>query len=490
MKRLLLAALAATILAAVLPASSSAYVYWADFGGIGRAELDGAGSVRHFMDGPQGQVAVAVDSRHVYWADNYDDTIARANLDGTGIERSFITGAAGISGIAVDAGRIYWTSFSTNSIGRANLDGTGINRSFITGANSPQGIAVNGQNVFWGNGYTGTIGRATLSGGNVNQSFISGATVPSAIAVDADHIYWNSWNWNDMANGKIGRANLNGTGVNQSFITGVTASGLAADGSHVFWSDSLGQAIGRANLDGSAVNESLVPRLYNPVGIAVDPGPVGPAKGHATPNPAALDLGSQAEYTIGPAKSAEIVNDGLGDLHLGRLTVDGVDSDDFLVSHDECSGATLTPGQACAIRIRFAPGETGDRTAAATVTTDDDAGSTSIALAGTGAEQPQGPTGPTGPTGPQGPQGPAGPPGRDAQVTCKVKQRGKKAKVTCRVRYATAKSRLPWRLTADREVVRRGRTGPSGRVRIPAGLEPGRYALRVHGMRPVRIVVR
>lgn len=56
---------------------------------------------------------LAVDSRHVYWAnDNYYgpgvyEAIGRANLDGTSPDPTFITGVLGAFGVAVDSNCIY-----------------------------------------------------------------------------------------------------------------------------------------------------------------------------------------------------------------------------------------------------------------------------------------------------------------------------------------------------------------------------------------------
>jgi hypothetical protein len=45
---------------------------------------------------------VAVDAKHIYWADAVYSSIGRANLDGTHAEERFITGIAGLpTGVAV-----------------------------------------------------------------------------------------------------------------------------------------------------------------------------------------------------------------------------------------------------------------------------------------------------------------------------------------------------------------------------------------------------
>jgi hypothetical protein len=55
-----------------------------------------------------------------------------------------------------------------------------------------------------------------------------------------------------------------------------------------------------------------------------------------------------------------------------------------------------------------------------------------------GPAGPQGPTGPQGARGPQGPKGDRGKPGRDAKVTCTVKDRSRHVSVSCNVRYEHA----------------------------------------------------
>jgi len=94
----------------------------------------------------------------VYWTNPLDRAIGRANLDGTGADISFIAdaGAAPV-GVAVDSAHVYWAnegtlldSVRTGTIGRANLDGTGDDNHFITGADDstrsrsagPSGVAV------------------------------------------------------------------------------------------------------------------------------------------------------------------------------------------------------------------------------------------------------------------------------------------------------------------------------------------------------------
>jgi hypothetical protein len=66
--------LLAVALSLVFAASAQAYVYWGDpnAGTIGRANLDGSDATDAFIHTGGTPVAVAVDSSHIYWADESD----------------------------------------------------------------------------------------------------------------------------------------------------------------------------------------------------------------------------------------------------------------------------------------------------------------------------------------------------------------------------------------------------------------------------------
>jgi hypothetical protein len=139
-------------------AVDSGHVYWANRVGdsIGRANLDGTGANPNFITGADGPCGVAVDSGHVYWANanystassgGYDGTtIGRANLDGTAPNQSFITTGPGNGpfGVAVDSRHLYWADFRTPyGLGRANLDGSAVDPNFIADKGNLTGVAVN-----------------------------------------------------------------------------------------------------------------------------------------------------------------------------------------------------------------------------------------------------------------------------------------------------------------------------------------------------------
>ena len=248
-------------IAAAMPATAPAAVYWANFtnGGIGLIDPPHAQRQVAPASSPCG---VAVGAQHVYWATGNGLTIGRASLDGTDIDGEFISGATQPCGIALTATHIYWAN--GGGIGRANLDGTGANQSFITGPSGPCAVAANATHLFWANCGGTTIGRANLDGSAVNDAFISGASSPAGVALSATHVYWSN-----SSTGTIGRASLAGTGANQGFITASpppgpgapSVTGVAVHGSFVYWDvyrELMPATIGRANLDGTGVNQSFV----------------------------------------------------------------------------------------------------------------------------------------------------------------------------------------------------------------------------------------
>ena len=93
---------------------------------------------------------------------NAGGTIGEANLNGTVVNQSFVTGANVPFGIAVDSQHIYWANQGSGTIGEANLNSTEANQSFIAGASFPVGVAVDSQHIYW----TNAANRTTGAGGS------------------------------------------------------------------------------------------------------------------------------------------------------------------------------------------------------------------------------------------------------------------------------------------------------------------------------------
>jgi hypothetical protein len=97
-------------------------------------------------------------------------------------------------------------------------------------------------------------------------------------------------------------------------------------------------------------------------------------------------FGTQAVGSTGEAHAVTITNAGPAMLAVQGVSVTGSAADDFLVTHDDCTGATVASGgrAACAVRVRFAPSAAGTRTAALRLRIPGGA-TFDVALSGTGA---------------------------------------------------------------------------------------------------------
>ena len=386
-----LVAAAAACCALVAPASGAAgdFVYWPNgFVGesIARAGVDGTGVNLNFITGTAARAQLAVDAHYVFWANetsNQVGTIGRANLDGSGANVNFITGVDRPTAVAVDGDHVYWTTLvhaQGPTIERANVDGSGVT-GLIKTPQGAYGLAVDGQHIYWTN--NNGIGRADLDGGNADPNFIKGISRGRGIAVAAPYLYW--------ANGNgIGRASLDGTGVDQSFIpfNRITV-GLAVDGPYLLWStidrDSLMGAIGRANLDGTGVNQNLITGATSPSGLAATFQPPPASVPVIKVNPLNLDFKGQHVSTLSPPLVITVSNTRTAPLKISSVRVASGNIDDFLISRDTCTNATLPAPQACLINVRFGPIDTGPRSATLTIVSNDPATPTeTIPLKGNG----------------------------------------------------------------------------------------------------------
>jgi hypothetical protein len=97
--------LAVALVGGLLAARAQAYVYWShdNATAVRRADLGGTIGSQSFIAGATNPAAVAVDSQHIYWANN-DGTIRRANLDGTGVNQSSTAAGSFPDWVTIDGG--------------------------------------------------------------------------------------------------------------------------------------------------------------------------------------------------------------------------------------------------------------------------------------------------------------------------------------------------------------------------------------------------
>ena len=130
-----------------------------------------------------------------------------------------------------------------------------------------------------------------------------------------------------------------------------------------------------------------------------------------TAHQGSLDFDEQPVGTRSPSHTATFTNIGDQPAHVASATLTGVSDDEFMISGNDCTGATIAPGQSCSVRMRFFPFAEGPAAASLRVVSDATSSPNVLALTGTGTEPGTGPAGPPGPQGPNGPAGPAGPAG-------------------------------------------------------------------------------
>lgn len=267
--------------------ASANFVYWANQGQttIGRAKINGAGVNNSFMTGLTDLHGVAIDSKHVYWAqgNGATSTIGRANLDGTSPNPSFIPNSAGLNfsvasrvAMAVTPSAIYWVNGST-TIGRANIDGSGPNPSIVNPGGDPIcGLAADQSFIYWlDTGLGQSIGRANQDGGGPSSNFVPAVTGNCGLAVDSSFLYWAT------PTRTVGRASVSGgagsadnTFIQNAAPTGNNACGVAVNPQYVFWGNigtPTNSFVGRANLTGASPNPNLVAGASGPCLLAAAP---------------------------------------------------------------------------------------------------------------------------------------------------------------------------------------------------------------------------
>ena len=276
--RILLAFLAlavAVLLSGWIANSARAAIYWVNFDGIGRANLDGSnaepvflsGQERHFM-----ACSVAVSDKHIYWGDLQNNLIGRANLDGTE-QAAFVNFVTEPCALALDGEHLFWISQmyrSSQSVGRVNLDGTEPIPQLIQGQELERlcGLAVSGGHVYFSSSRYDRIGRATTDGLAVEPEFIDQAPSACGLAITGGQIFWSSYE------GAIGRVNLDGSESQPAMIDGLgEPCAVAANDSQIFFAEYMsttGLGLSSANLDGTSLRRGFIPGTLQQCSVAVD----------------------------------------------------------------------------------------------------------------------------------------------------------------------------------------------------------------------------
>ena len=106
-----------------------------------------------------------------------------------------------------------------------------------------------------------------------------------------------------------------------------------------------------------------------------------------------LTYASRDTGTTSAAQSVTVSNSGNASLFFNSAAISGLDTLDFTVVGDGCSGMTLAPGASCTMSVTFSPTAAGTRTAALTFTDNAPNSPQSVSLTGDGTT-PAGTTAP------------------------------------------------------------------------------------------------
>src|SRR3954452_12004445 len=110
-------------------------------------------------------------------------------------------------------------------------------------------------------------------------------------------------------------------------------------------------------------------------------------------SPASLTYASRDTATASAAQFVTVSNAGNAPLFFNSAAIGGLDTLDFTIVSDGCSGLTLAPGASCIMSVTFSPTAAGTRTAALTFTDNAPNSPQSASLTGTGTT-PAGTTAP------------------------------------------------------------------------------------------------
>ena len=88
----------------------------------------------------------------------------------------------------------------------------------------------------------------------------------------------------------------------------------------------------------------------------------------ASINPASIDFKDQVTKKASKPRRITITNTGGEELYINSVVVDGDNKEDFSLSKDTCTGATIGINKSCIIDVVFTPSVTERRKAALTIT--------------------------------------------------------------------------------------------------------------------------
>jgi hypothetical protein len=99
---------------------------------------------------------------------------------------------------------------------------------------------------------------------------------------------------------------------------------------------------------------------------------------------AGLSFANQLINTPSASQAETVTNTGSGNLTFATVTIGGTNPSDFAKSADTCTGATVTPNNACTVSVTFTPSATGSRSASLNFADNANGSPQTVGLSGTG----------------------------------------------------------------------------------------------------------
>lgn len=271
---------------AVDPAGGSIY-FSTNLSGSGRiykANLDGSNPVQVVGSLPTTIKGISLDTKNgfVYWATG-STAVGRAKLDGTG-SVNIVTGLSTAYNIAIDFStttppKLYWTEGGIQEIHRINTNGTDFERYYFGSSPIPTGIAIDekARYVYWTAGgqsdiKRGVIGETDFDSWETLINYPDATNGVQGIALDpSNHMMYFAYG----AGKKIQRADFNApspiTTVQDIESVAGIPYGVALDlvrGKVYYTFNDLGGpntgTLKRANLDGSNAEVLITQSVTNP----------------------------------------------------------------------------------------------------------------------------------------------------------------------------------------------------------------------------------
>jgi hypothetical protein len=216
--------------------------------------------------------ALAIDSQHVYWAQN---TGGEAYILGVPIGGGAVT-TLGLGNeptwLDVNGTNLYWANVGDGTIMAASLlpdAGPAVELASEGSSAFVFGVAANSSSVYWTNEQFDTISALPLDGGAMT-TVASGTTHPYRIAVGSTAVYWTTgFPPSPLMTAPLGGEPDGGTATTLAVSGSSSASDLALDSTNVYWTDPLEGVVLSVPLTGGTVT-TIASGQGEPGAVAVD----------------------------------------------------------------------------------------------------------------------------------------------------------------------------------------------------------------------------